>query len=92
MAMKCFNCKKGRMVGKQHKHHKGVAGKRWLKRAPTTQKIFKPNLHSTRILIDGGYKRVKLCTKCLRIAKKEMEEKKVKNTKPQEERVATITL
>lgn len=69
MAMKCDFCTKGIMVGKQHKHHKGVAGGRWLKRAPVTQKIFKPNLHAAKILINGNYKRVKLCTKCLRMAK-----------------------
>lgn len=57
------------MVGKKHKHHAGVAGGRWLQRAPKTQKIFKPNLHSARVLINGAFQRVKLCTKCLRLAK-----------------------
>jgi len=75
MAMKCFLCKKGTMVGKQHAHHKGVAGQRWSKRAPKTQKIFKPNLHSTRIALSGGFKRVKLCTKCLRTYKNSLKEK-----------------
>lgn len=69
MAMKCELCHKGIMVGQQHKHHAGVAGGRWLKRAPHTQKIFKPNLHKSRVLVDGMYKRIKLCTKCLRIMK-----------------------
>lgn len=32
-----------------------------------TRKIFKPNLHSARILVDGSMKRVRLCTKCLRL-------------------------
>jgi len=57
------------MVGKQHKHHAGVAGGRWRKRAPVTQKIFSPNLHSARIVVDGVGKRMRLCTKCLRILK-----------------------
>lgn len=65
------------MVGKQHKHHPGVAGGRWLKRAPKTQKIFKPNLHWTKIVVDGNFKKVRLCTKCLRIEKEKM---KVQNT------------
>lgn len=69
MALKCDNCHKGIMVGKQHKHHAGVAGGRWRKRAPVTQKIFSPNLHSARIVINGVGKRMKLCTKCLRILK-----------------------
>lgn len=72
MAMKCTMCNKGRMVGKQHKHHPGVAGGRWKKRAPKTQKIFKPNLHSARILVGNNYKKMKLCTKCLRRAKDAM--------------------
>ena len=74
MAMKCFNCHKGRMVGRQHTHHPGVAGGRWKKRAPKTQKIFKPNLHWAKVKINGMMKRVRLCTKCLRRAKKETRE------------------
>lgn len=60
------------MVGKQHKHHPGVAGGRWKKRAPKTQKVFRPNLHSARIMENGTSKRVRLCTKCLRRAKEAM--------------------
>ena len=69
MAYKCDNCGKGRMVGQKHKHHAGVAGGRWIKRAPHTQKIFKPNLHSARLIIGGTSKTLRLCTKCLRILK-----------------------
>jgi len=69
MALQCDNCKKGRMVGRQHKHHAGVAGGRWRKRAPVTQKIFSPNLHSARIVVNGVGKRMRLCTKCLRLLK-----------------------
>lgn len=74
MALKCELCFKGIMVGKQHRHHGGVAGGRWLRRAPKTQKVFKPNLHKTRVLVDGMYKRMKLCTKCLRLLKKAAKE------------------
>lgn len=69
MAYKCDMCGKGRMVGSQHKHHKGVAGGRWIRRAPHTQKIFQPNLHMARIMMGTTRKRLKLCTKCLRIAR-----------------------
>ncbi len=69
MAYKCYLCDKGIMVGKQHRHHKGVAGSRWIRRAPKTQKIFKPNLHYTRVAVGGMMKRVRLCTKCLRRVK-----------------------
>jgi len=34
-----------------------------------TRKIFKPNLHSARIVVSGVQQRVKLCTKCQRTLK-----------------------
>jgi len=80
MAMKCDNCGKGRMVGRQHTHHPGVAGGRWKKRAPKTQKIFKPNLHFARVKVNGGLKRLRLCTKCLRLLKKEKTAKPIQPT------------
>lgn len=81
MAMKCELCQKGIIVGSQHTHHPGVAGGRWKKRAPHTQKIFKPNLHMAKVVIDGVSKRMKLCTKCLRKVKEGMKEKfKIKET------------
>ena len=59
MGMKCANCGKGVMYGHNVSHSKR-----------RTRKIFKPNLHSSRILLGGQYVRVKLCTKCLRVLKK----------------------
>lgn len=59
MALACFNCGKGVMYGHNVSHAKN-----------RTRKIFKPNLHSARIIINGMAKRVKLCTKCQRILKK----------------------
>lgn len=56
--MRCFNCSKGIMYGHNVSHSKR-----------RTQKIFKPNLHYTKIKINGGNKRVRLCTKCLRKVK-----------------------
>ena len=35
-----------------------------------TRKIFKPNLHTARITIGGASKKLRLCTKCLRMLKK----------------------
>lgn len=71
MAFKCDLCSKGIMVGLQHRHHAGVAGNRWNRRAPKTQKVFKPNLHVAHIMQDGSKVKVKLCTKCLRMVKKQ---------------------
>lgn len=78
MAVKCEFCNKKVTIGRQHTHHPGVAGGRWKKRAPKTQKIIKPNLHVTHIVVDGMRKKVKLCTKCLRRAKSSL----MKKTKP----------
>ena len=54
--LKCFNCGKGIMYGHNVSHAKN-----------RTRKIFKPNLHSAKILVNGVAKRVRLCTKCLRL-------------------------
>ncbi len=85
MAFKCEFCGKGVMVGKKHTHHPGVAGGRWKKRAPKTQKIFKPNLHYARISVGDSMKRVRLCTKCLRIAKQSLKDvnRKVSQLSPE---------
>ncbi len=58
MGMKCNNCGKGVMYGHNVSHSKR-----------RTRKIFKPNLHTARILISGRFMRIKLCTKCLRMFK-----------------------
>jgi large subunit ribosomal protein L28 len=55
MAAVCFNCGKGIMYGHNVSHAKN-----------RTRRIFKPNLHSARIIIGGTTKRVRLCTKCVR--------------------------
>ena len=57
--LKCFNCGKGIMYGHNVSHAKN-----------RTRKIFKPNLHSAKILVNGVAKRVRLCTKCLRLLRK----------------------
>jgi large subunit ribosomal protein L28 len=58
MALKCDNCGKGVMYGHNVSHAKN-----------RTRKIFKPNLHSVKVVLDGVSKRLKLCVKCLRMAK-----------------------
>jgi large subunit ribosomal protein L28 len=58
MALRCENCGKGIMYGHNVSHAKN-----------RTRKIFKPNLHRVKILVEGTSKTVKLCTKCLRMVK-----------------------
>ena len=74
--MPCFHCGKGVIFGRSHTHHRGVAGGRWKKRAPKTQKVFLPNLQKVSIIEKGKEKRVKLCTKCLKRIKKDVSEGK----------------
>jgi large subunit ribosomal protein L28 len=64
MAMKCTNCKKGIMYGHNVSHSKR-----------RTARVFKPNLHASRITKNGNTVKMKLCTKCLRLFKKPIEKK-----------------
>lgn len=64
--MKCANCNKGVMYGHNVSHAKN-----------RTNRIFAPNLHPARVMIDGAMKRVKLCVKCLRMLKKKMVKKEI---------------
>ena len=59
MAMKCESCGKGVMYGHNVSHAKN-----------RTRKIFKPNLHTSRVVVEGRSMKKKLCTKCLRMYKK----------------------
>lgn len=59
MAMQCFMCHKGVQYGHNVSHSKR-----------RTNRTFKPNLQSARVIVNGESKRVKLCTKCLRMYKR----------------------
>ncbi|MFH1197366.1 MAG: L28 family ribosomal protein [bacterium] len=74
--MPCYHCDKTVVFGRSHTHHRGVAGGRWKKRAPKTQRIFEPNLQRVIIMEDNKEKRVKLCTKCMKRIKKDVGEGK----------------
>lgn len=57
MAYVCDNCGKGIVAGRTSSHARGVAGKRWKKRAQKTSRLFKPNLQM--------YMGSKLCSDCI---------------------------
>ncbi|NTU72968.1 50S ribosomal protein L28 [Candidatus Roizmanbacteria bacterium] len=69
--MPCFYCGKGVLFGRSHTHHRGVAGGRWKKRAPKTQRIFEPNLQKVNVVENGEMFKIKLCTKCIKRIKKD---------------------
>lgn len=58
MSFICENCSKKTIFGVTHTHGRGVAGKRWKKRAQSTKRTFKPNLQ----MFNGK----KLCTACIK--------------------------
>lgn len=72
----CYHCGKSLLYGRSHTHHRGVAGGRWKKRAPKTQRIFKANLVRLSIIEKGVSKRIRLCTKCLKRVRKDMSDGK----------------
>ncbi|OGM83347.1 hypothetical protein A2394_00460 [Candidatus Woesebacteria bacterium RIFOXYB1_FULL_42_36] len=65
MAYICDNCGKAIVYGRQSTHGRGVAGKRWKKRAQKTLKIFKPNLQKIAVVMDGKRTQMKLCASCI---------------------------
>jgi len=71
MAYICENCGKTIVYGRSQRHRRGVAGKRWKKRAQVTPRLFKANIQTKRLFLGGEVKKVKICTKCLKRYKKE---------------------
>lgn len=71
MSFICENCGKGTHVGRSHRHGRGVAGKRWLKRAQSTPRTFKPNLQKVSVMVNGKKVAMKLCTRCIKRFKKD---------------------
>ncbi len=66
---KCDLCPKHTMFGRNIRHkHSG----RWERKAPRTNREFRPNVHKKRLVIDGRSRRVNVCTRCLRTQLKRM--------------------
>jgi large subunit ribosomal protein L28 len=59
----CDLCEKKVMFGRniRHKH-----GGRWERKAPRTNRSFRPNVHKQRLFIDGQWSRKNVCTRCQR--------------------------
>ena len=55
MARKCEICGKGPVTGNNVSHAHNKTRRRWL-----------PNLQKIRVATDGGNKRMKVCTRCIR--------------------------
>jgi len=63
VAARCEVCGKGTAFGRNIRHkHSG----RWQRKAPRTNRVYRPNLHRQVLWIDGRKVKVNLCTRCLR--------------------------
>jgi len=60
MARRCDICGKGPKVGRNISHAHNVTARR-----------FQPNLQTVRAMVNGGVKRLRVCTRCLRSNKVE---------------------
>lgn len=58
MAKMCEVCGKGPQFGHRISHAHNLTKRRW-----------DPNLHTVRAIINGGRKRIRVCTSCLRSGK-----------------------
>lgn len=70
MSYICDICGKETVAGRSIQHKRGVAGKRWRKRAQRTLRTFAPNLQAKTVKINGEVYKMKLCTKCIKRIKK----------------------
>lgn len=76
MAYICDNCGKGIIHGRQSSHGRGVAGKRWKKRAQKTPRLFKPNLQKIAVFLNNKASQMRLCASCISKFRKEGKIKK----------------
>jgi large subunit ribosomal protein L28 len=61
---KCEVCEKSVAFGRNIRHRSSGG---WARRAPKTNRTFKPNVQKATLTFDGGVQvKVKICTKCLR--------------------------
>ena len=58
MAKSCEICGKSPVVGRQVSHAHNVSARR-----------FEPNLQKVRAVVNGGTRRMRVCTRCLRSGK-----------------------
>lgn len=80
MAYICEICGKKTVHGRSQQHRRGVAGKRWRKRAQSTKRVFRPNLQKKTVVMSGGDKqKMLLCSKCIKRIKNFGSIKSLKN-------------
>ncbi len=68
MAGKCDVCDKRTRFGRNIRHK---ASGRWERKATKTSRQFRPNVQKKRMQIDGKWRRINICTRCLRTQMKQ---------------------
>ena len=53
-------------MGRSISHKRGVAGKRWQKRAQVTPRLFIANIQKKTIVVNGVSKQINICAKCIK--------------------------
>ena len=61
---KCEICEKSVSFGRNIRFR--ASGSSWVRRAPKTNRTFKPNIQKTTLVVEGTPVQLKVCTKCLR--------------------------
>ncbi|MCL4200230.1 hypothetical protein KJZ67_02715 [Patescibacteria group bacterium] len=66
MALKCDICEKHSVAGGSHKHHRGVAGGQWKRRATHTKRTIGVNMHWVTLPVAGVMTRIHACANCIK--------------------------
>ena len=66
MALKCDICSKHSVAGGSHKHHRGVAGGQWKRRATHTKRTIGVNIHWVTLPWNGVLTRMHACANCIK--------------------------
>ena len=85
----CEICKKGSLIQKSGAHQYGGG---WAMRAAKKRAVWQVNLHSVKVTYQGVRKTMRLCTKCLRRVKNQMQLKTVKKEEIQEQTARPLSL
>ena len=75
MAAKCDICEKHSVYGGSHKHHRGVAGGQWKRRATHTVRSIGVNLHWVTLPFNGTLTRLHACTSCIKRVRFDLKKK-----------------
>ncbi len=81
---RCQICGKKSVVGRTSRHHRGVASKKFIHRAPKKRKVFKANIQKTTIRVGGLKMSLRLCARCLKKMRQKIDRKptKIEKKKP----------